>query len=151
MTKFYAGFSFPNGLGLTSLIHSFFFSLPCQLPSLSSSILGSLLLPPPPEFPASVTSSASFSPLLCPLFPSFLFSFFLTHPHTLRSLASLGIGGNLERCRLMTAETCVGHSGLVSGNTTGIQTRTSDILFFLPYALMSSEQLQPHVIQFKVG
>lgn len=145
------GFHFLMVWALPLSFIPFFFLLPCQLPSLSSSILGSFLLPPPPEFPASVTSSASFSLLLCPLFPSFLFSFFLTHPHTLRSLASLGIGGNLERCRLMTAETCVGHSGLVSGNTTGIQTRTSDILFFLPYALMSSEQLQPHVIQFKVG
>ena len=94
--------------------------------------------------------------LLLPPFPwsfvlCFLLFLFLSSsrtPHTLRSLASLGIGGNLERCRLMTAETCVGHSGLVSGNTTGIQTRTSDILFFLPYALMSSEQLQPRVIQF---
>lgn len=146
MTKFYAGFSFPNGLGLTSLIHSFFF-LPCQFPSLSSSILGSFLLPPPPEFLANVTSSTSFSLLLCPLFPSPFLSFFLPHPHTLLFLPSLGIGGNLERCRLMTAETCVGHSGLVSGNTPGIQTRTSDILL-LYVLMMSSEQLQLHMILF---
>lgn len=144
MTKFYAWFSFPNGLGLTSFIHSLF-SPPCQLPSLSSSILGSFFLPPPPEFPANFTPYTS---LLHPFVLSFLPSSSIlspTPPHTLL-LLSLGIEGNLERCRLMTVETCVGHSGLVFENMPGIQNRTSDNLFFLLYAPMSSEQLQPHII-----
>lgn len=94
------------------------------------------LLPAPPEFPANVTST-SFSLLLCPLFSSFFLSFFLLRHHTLPFPPSLGMRGNLERCRLMTVETCVGHSGLVSGNTPGIQTRTSDILFLSLYVLMS--------------
>lgn len=143
MTRFYTGFSFPNGLGLTSLIHPFFFFLVSfhHCPHLSWA-------------PFSCLHLLTFLPtlLLLPLFPTllssvfFFLSLFLLHPHTLLFLPSLGIGGNLERCRLMTAETCIGHSGLLSGNTPRIQTRTSDIL--LQYALMSSEQLYPHMILF---
>lgn len=136
------GFHFLMVWALPLSFIPFFFS------SLSASITvliypGLLFLPPPPDFPANVTCSTSFpfSFVLC-----FLLSFFLLHPHTLLLLPSLGIGGNLERCRLMTAETCVGHSGLMSGNTPGNQTGTSDILFLSLYALMSSEQLQPHMI-----
>lgn len=133
MTKFYAGLSFPNGLGLTSLVH-LFFSLPCQLPSLSSSILGFLLRPTTPEL------SGSLLPLLFVLcFPLF----FSPAHHTHLCLPSLGIQGNFERCRLMTVETWVGRCGLVSGNRPRIQTGTSDIL--LPDARMSSNQLLSHM------
>lgn len=136
MTKFYAGFSFPNGSGLASHIHSFFPFLVSfhHCPHLSCSassclhplnFLPTLLLPP---FPSSF--------VLCFL-RSFFLSFFLLRHHTLPFPPSLGMRGNLERCRLMTVETCVGHSGLVSGNTPGIQTRTSDILFLSLYVLMS--------------
>lgn len=124
MTKFYAGFSFPNGSGLASLIHSFFF------PSLSASItvlIYPVLLHVQPEFPANFTFSTFFSSSSFLLFSS---SFLSPAPPRSHFLPSLGIGGNLERCRLMTAETCIVHNGLVSGNTPGIQTRTSDILFF---------------------
>lgn len=48
----------------------------------------------------------------------------------------------------MTAETRLGHSGLVSGNMPGIQSRTSDI--FLLYGMMSSEQLKALIIRLKL-
>lgn len=47
----------------------------------------------------------------------------------------------------MTAETRLGHSGLLSGNTPGIQSRTSDIFFL--YEMMSSEQLTALIIRLK--
>lgn len=109
-------------------------------PSLSASItvlIYRVLLPP------ACTPWVSCQRYFYPLFPPplssvfFVLSFFLLRHHTLPFPPSLGMRGNLERCRLMTVETCVGHSGLVSGNTPGIQTRTSDILFLSLYVLMS--------------
>lgn len=120
MTMFYAGFSFPNGLDHW-LSHSFFFF----------------------SFLVIFHHSPHLSELCSPAF--LLPSFFPSH---LSSSPSLGIGGNLQRCRLMTAETCVGHSGLVSGNMPGIQSRTSDI--FLLYKMMSSEQLNALIICLKL-
>lgn len=48
----------------------------------------------------------------------------------------------------MTAETCAGRSGLLSGNAPGIQSRTSDI--FLLDQVMSSEHLNALIILLKL-
>lgn len=112
--------SFPNGLDLSSLIHSFFLLLLLFLSSFITPLIR-----------------------LSSCFPSFL-----PHSFTPLLLPSLGIGGNLQRCRLMTAETGPGHSGLLSGNTPGIQSRTSDI--FLLNEMMSSEQLKALIIRLKL-
>lgn len=112
----WGGVSFPNSLGLTPPHSVLFFSF-----SLSCSVT-LLICPFPPE---PLSSLLTFFLSL-----SLSFSFFL-QPHTHLSLSSLGTGCNLERCRLMTVETWVSHSGLVFGNRPQIQTGTSDILLFL--------------------